>query len=268
MKRLFCIILPLALLVMLSACAIPLFTETYSNPTEAPAGQPESPDGLPSGVYYIPYLITTTDQATGDKYVTEYIQSATGNGPIPDGLVYTMESHDGTKQELRREDWLLDENYNIISHTVTVNGEVAESFTYALTYDESNRLLRKVCLSGDEEVYTEEYTYDPSGNLVSSSRYVGDVLESRLEMVYDKNGRLLTETAYATDGSITERKEHSFDETKLSDTILTCDGSGECIGTQIDYYNPAGYMIQTHILTPDGELISLTVYLPNKYTVY
>lgn len=268
MKRLFCMILPLALIVTLSACAIPLFTESYSNSTEASAELPESPDGLPSGVYYIPYLITTTDEATGDKYITEYIQSATGNGPIPDGRVDTLESQDGTEQELRQEDWLLDDHYNIISHTVTINGEVTESYTFELTYDDSNQLLRKICLSGNEEVYAEEYAYDPSGNTASVSHYISDALEFRVEMTYDENGRLLTETTYAADGSITERKQHSFDESKLSDTILTYDGSGTCIGMQIDYYNPGGYVSQTHILTPDGDLISLTVCLPNKYTVY
>lgn len=267
MKRLFCIILSLVLILGLSACAIPLYTERYATPTE-PAQQPESPDRLPPGVYHIPHMITTTDQATGDEYVTEYIQSDTGNGPIPDGRVYTLEPEDGGEQELRREDWVLDDNYNMISQTVTVNGEVTESYAFELTYDDSKRLLRKVCLSGGEEVYSEVYTYDQSGNPLSISRYAGDAPEFRLEMTYDEDGRLLTETAYAADGCITERKEHSFDEKTLADTILTYDSGENCTGKQVDYYYPNGTMSQSEVYSPEDELISHTLYMHSKYTVY
>lgn len=268
MKRLLCIILPLVLAASLSACAIPLFTESYSNPTETPAEQSGSPDGLPPGVYHIPHTITIEEQATGDKYITEYIQSATGNGPIPDGRVYMLESGDGTELELRREDWELDEHYNIINLTITTNCTVTEKFTFELTYGESNQLLRKVCLSGGEEVYTEEYTYDPSGNIVSSSHYIGNMLEYRVEYTYDEGGRLQTVTTYAADGSTTERKEHSFDEKTLKDTVLTYDGSENCVGMQIDYYYPNGTINQSEVCTQEGELISYIHYLHSTYTVY
>lgn len=266
MKRLLAAFLALTLLLSLSACAIPLFTETYSNPTES-TFRTESPDGLPPGIYFIPYRITTTDEITGDIYTTEYIQSATGNGPIPDGRVYTVESPDGSEKELRREEWLLDENYNMISHTVTIGSETV-NYTYELTYNDNAQLTGKICCSGGAAVYSEEYTYDDAGNTTSVIRCTGNVLDFRREMVYDENGRLLTEIAYDGSGSITERKEHSYDDAKLSDTITVFDGSGTCIGRQVDYSNPGGYISQTLLYSPDDTLLHTIAYLPSKYTVY
>ena len=268
MKRLFAAALALALLLSLSACAIPLFTESYSNPTEYTFRE-ESPDGLPPGTYYIPYLITTTVQATGNEYKTEYIHSDTGNGPIPDGRVYTLAPADGGEtRELRREDWTLDEHYNMLTHTVTVGSEVTESYTYELTYDDASRLVRRVCLSAGSEVYTEYYSYDADGNLIALLRGADGALELRRKFTYDETGRVLTEITYTAGGSITERKEHTYDDEKLSDTILTFNGADVCTARQIDYYNPAGYVSQTHILTPAGETVSITLYLPTEYVVY
>ena len=253
-------------LLSLSACSVPVFSESYANPTEGTFWE-GSPDGLAPGVYHIPLLITTTDQRTGDEYQTEYIQSDIPNGPIPDGRVFTHTPSGGETRELRREDWTLDDHYNPLTRTVTVDGVITESYTYELTY-EGRLLTRRVCLSGDREVYTEEYTYDASGNTTSVSHYVGGALEYRLEMVYDETSRLLTKTTYAADGSITERKEHTYDDEKLTDTVLTFDGSGVCTARQIDYYNPAGFVSQSHLLSAEGETLSITLYIPNRYTVH
>ena len=155
----------------------------------------------------------------------------------------------------------------MLTRTVTVDGVIAESYTYELTY-EGGLLTRRVCLSGDREVYTEDYTYDASGNIAAVSHCVGGALEYRLEMVYDENGRLLTETTYAPDGSIMEQKEHSFDETRLTDIISTYDASGACTARQIDYYNPAGFVSQSHLLSAEGKTLSITLYIPNRYTVH
>ena len=73
---------------------------------------------------------------------------------------------------------------------------------------------------------------------------------------------------YAADGSITERKEHTYDDEKLTDTILTFDGSGVCTSRQIDYYNPAGFVSQSHLLSAEGETLSITLNVPNQYTVH
>ena len=146
-------------------------------------------------------------------------------------------------------------------------GVITESYTSELTY-EGGLLTRRVCLSGDREVYTEDYTYDASGNIASVSHCVGGAPEYRQETVRDENGRLLTETTYAADGSITERKEHTYDDEKLTDTILAFDGSGVCTARQIDYYNPAGFVSQSHLLSAEGETLSITLYIPNRYTVH
>ena len=100
------------------------------------------------------------------------------------------------------------------------------------------------------------------------SHCVGGTLEYRQETVRDENGRLLTETTYAADGSITERKEHTYDDEKLTDTISTYDASGVCTARQIDYYNPAGFVSQSHLLSAEGETLSITLYIPNQYTVH
>ncbi len=265
MRKLIAAALILALL-SLSACSIPVFTESYANPTESTFRE-GSPDGLPPGVYHIPRLITTTDQRTGDEYQTEYIQSPVANGPIPDGRVFTHTPPEGETRELRREDWTLDAHYNMLTLTVTMGGEITESYTYELTY-ENALLTRRVCLSGGAEVYTEDYTYDASGNLTSTLRSTGGETVFLRELTYDASGRILTESSFTADGSLTERKEHRYDDDKLSDTISTYDASGACVAMQVDYYNPAGFVSQSHLLSAEGETLSITLYIPTTHTVY
>lgn len=162
-----------------------------------------------------------------------------------------------------------DENWNLLSDTLTLNGNFSSKVEYAYsedftvltknttsaiyepesskvirTFDEKGQVMKAETYDGDRHISTTEYTYDDNGEkiFVKSTQPESDIVTT-IQRIFDDEGNLVTyiqdtgyyvgryEYAYNQKNQRI-REEYYRDDVQLSYTEFTWEGN---VGTGTDY---------------------------------
>ncbi|MBR5509107.1 MAG: hypothetical protein IKV59_03540 [Lachnospiraceae bacterium] len=166
-----------------------------------------------------------------------------------DGQVIQKAYHleDGTMNS--GEDYMYDEQGNLIGVKNSLASEESVDVEYSYEYNEAGKVSVRYQLYGEqkEKMLSEEYFYDDAGNLTSTREYYGSD-DVWTEKIYDTDGKLLS-SAYCEMGSVTGSSSYEYDE------------NGNVIKEKVSNFLDGEYeLTYGYEFGEEGELISKTTY--------
>jgi len=298
MKKLISTLLCLILILSLSGCGFGFIHEEYTRPNETMPPETYSSEeipGLEPGTYYYLMEETFEDFETGITTRTEYIPG--DSAPRIGLIIYKNDV------EVRRENWEVDAQNNIIKNTVTVDGEVTEIWNYELTYNALFKLDKKVCTLNGQWQITYDYVYGTrkpfnlirilveqpgeelppwymfgykNNRMVSIGKYYADTQED-----YGKNGRgeFTIDLVFLEDGNLENRRvteknsgfygvyyeKFAYDGNHV--TVSRFTGPDDLILRAEETYDDAGNLLLREEYSPEGDLLRRITHVYEKKTI-
>jgi len=156
-------------------------------------------------------------------------------------------------QQVHNEEYIRDEKDNVIS---VIRDSVTTA--YDLTYDDNDRVIKKVIsVDGVARGY-EEYTFDAQGEITETKVYEGDKLIKRVVTEYDSNDRRTKITHYDGSETVMSYAVCEFDEKKYKEKVTQYDASGALTGYQWNLYDLYGLVLVEEAYDTGDHLISTT----------
>lgn len=156
-------------------------------------------------------------------------------------------------QEVQREEYTRDGKDNIIA----VNSG-ASTKAFELTYDENNRIIKKVVfVDGVEEGY-EHYLYNAQGLITEIKEFDIQELVCRTVIEYDDNGRRTKVTRYDGTGNIIDYVLCEFDQKTYKEKVSQFDSNEALLRYTLNSYDLHGLIVVEEAYDANGNLISTT----------
>ncbi|MFJ3549189.1 LamG-like jellyroll fold domain-containing protein [Streptomyces sp. NPDC090114] len=224
----------------------------------------------------LPLTTTRPDGSTASTTYTQGVESATGGGTVPPGLVATQTAPGGAKT----------------SYHYYANGDLAQVTTPSglvtrYAYDGLGRRTAETQVSDTfPDGVTTTYVYDTASRVVSETgaavenEITGTTHAAKIIRAYDEDGNLLSETAEDTTGGDPARTTvYHYDEYGLNDSITDAEqnttryehdafgrirGETDAAGTRLSHtFTPTGHHATTAVEDwtgdPSGTVRDLTV---------
>ena len=156
-------------------------------------------------------------------------------------------------QEVQREEYTRDAKDNIIA-VITGTGTTI----FELTYDEQDRITKKVIsVDGVEQGY-EEYLYNAQGMITEIQTCDGQDLVCRTVTEYDDNSRCVKVTRYDGAGNLTGYDICEFDQKTYKEKVSQYDQNDTLLGYSMNSYDLYGLILVEEAYDANGNLISTT----------
>ena len=252
MKRFFCILLALGLL--LAGCA-----GNAPAPTDPPEADPTEPQ-----MKMVWVRTSQTTQTQGLTNRTELIYDA--NDRVTEAAVfvneaetarYTVECDENgnfirwTSHEEVQE-YVYDAAGNLLRYETFKNGDLATGYTF--TYDAAgNRISQELRIQRLGVAQRTDYLYDDQGRNIRQEVYLDGKLTRTADCVCDDQGRILTMEGRAADGTLEHITEYAYEggvETRVSRTP-----EGEVIQTILIIRDSWDNIIRTESYSGTGALL-------------
>lgn len=247
MKKMIALILVLAVALSLSGCLGLLFDEELH---EEISDIVENSDVQLVTETYHHLQEVNIEYANGDTRKLQYTYPEAANQFLKD-YIGCIVFENG--QQVSSEEYVRDEKDNIISATSD-----SRTTTYALTYDENNRIIKKVISVDGVEQGFEEYIYNAQGLITEIIVYENNNLTQRIVTEYDEDGRRTRITRYDASANIISYDICEFDQKKYKEKITQYDANGALLGYQSNAYDQYGLILVEEAYDADDNLISTT----------
>ena len=156
-------------------------------------------------------------------------------------------------QQVRSEEYIRDENDNIISIVSDT-----ETTTFTITYDANSLITQKIILVDGIEVGQEEYLYNEDGLLSEYSVYESNNLVERVVTDYDENGKRTKITRYNGAGSVIGYDVCEYDQKTHKEKVSQYDANGELLGYVMNSYDLYDLILVEEAYDESGNLLSKT----------
>ena len=159
--------------------------------------------------------------------------------------------------DITRTEYTYDENWNLLLHHMTLNGNFTSKTEYA--YNEDYTILTTTSTSADSGTKTSKImqTFDEKGQIIKAETYEGDQLVHIGEYTYDDNGeKTFVKATYPEDNTVIT-VQRIFDDT--GNLITYIQDTGYSVGRYEYGYNQKNQRIREEYYR-DDELLDYIVY--------
>lgn len=190
------------------------------------------------------------EYANGDTCKLVYSYPEAANQFLKDYIGCTV-FEDG--QQVRSEEYVRDDKDNIIS---VVGNSTTTAFD--LTYDENDRIIKKMISVDGIEQGHEEYIFNAQGQITEIIVYENNNITQRIVTEYDEHGRRTRVTCYNSSEKIISYDICEFDQKKYKEKVMQYDASGELLGFLWNSYDLYDLVLVEEAYDANGNLLSTT----------
>ena len=166
--------------------------------------------------------------------------------------------HKAQTGDITRSESTYDENWNLLLHEMTLNGNFTSKTEYA--YSEDYTALTTISTSAGSESKTSTIvrTFDEKGQIIQAETYEGDLLVQTGEYTYDDNGGNTFIKATYPEDNIIITVQRIFDD--AGNLITYIQDTGYSVGRYEYDYNQKNQRIREEYYR-DDELLDYTEYV-------
>ena len=166
--------------------------------------------------------------------------------------------HQAHTGDITRSESTYDENWNLLLHHMTLNGNFTSKTEYAYSEDYTVLTTISTSASSGEKTSIIVRTFDEKGQIIQAETYEGDLLVHAGEYIYDENGGNTFVKATYPEDNIVITVQRSFDD--AGNLITYIQDTGYSAGRYEYAYNQKNQRIREEYYR-DDELVDYTEYV-------
>lgn len=159
--------------------------------------------------------------------------------------------------DITRTESTYDENWNLLLHYMTLNGNFTSKTEYAYSEDDTVMTTTSTSATYGTETSTVVRTFDEKGQIIKGDSYDGDRLVGSSEYTYNEDGEKILVISYHPDSDVVTTLERIFDDE--GNLIRYIQDTGSYVGQYEYSYNKKNQRIREEYYRND-ELLDYREY--------